>query len=181
MVRSDTPHIKAASAVRILRVNYDNIKAKKVLNDFLDIKDEETTALALDYLKTSRDLLPRNILYDLLSHPSNQISISALRVAKIRLDNYYLPAIVSNLDNVKIAQNTRSVLKQYNEIDVITTLENQLKFNSSNINLIKGIVRCLGEYPTERSIIIIKSLLNQKSYAVSIVCSEALALKFLLI
>ncbi len=170
----DNAHIKAASAVRILRVHPDNKKAKKVLNDFLDIKDKGTTALALDYLKTSRDLLPRKILYDLLSHPSIQISISALRVAKNRLDNYYLPAIISNLDNVKIAQNTRSVLKQYNEVDVITTLENQLKINSSNMSLSKGIVRCLGEYPTERSIIIIKSLLNQKNYDLSIVCSEAL-------
>ena len=167
-------HIKAASAVRILGTKHDDNKAKKVLNDFLDIKDEVTTALALDYLKNSSDLLPKNILYDLLSHPSIQISISALRVAENRLDNYYLPAIISNLDNAKIAQNARSVLKQYNEVDVIKTLEKQLKINASNLSLSKGIVRCLGEYSTEKSILIIKSLLNHKNYEISIVCSEAL-------
>ena len=167
-------HIKAASAVRLLRVHHNNNKAKKVLNDFLDIKDKATTALALDYLKTSSDLLPRNVLYELLSHPSIQISISALSVAKNRLDNYYLPAIISNLENTKIAQSARSVLKQYNEIDVITMLEKQLKINISNLSLLKGIVRCLGEYPTEKSIIIIKSLLNNTNYDLCIVCSEAL-------
>ena len=167
-------HIKAASAVRILGTKHNHNKAKKVLNDFLDIKDEVTTALALDYLKNSSDLLPKNILYDLLSHPSIQISISALRVAENRLDNYYLPAIISNLDNAKIAQNARSVLKQYNEVDVIKTLEKQLKINASNLSLSKGIVRCLGEYSTEKSILIIKSLLNHKNYEISIVCSEAL-------
>jgi hypothetical protein len=167
-------HVKAASAVRILRVHHGNNKAEKVLNDFLDIKDEETTALALDYLKTSSDLLPKNVLYDLLSHPSIKISISALSVAKNRLDNYYLPAIISNLDNAKIAQSARSVLKQYNELDVITTLQKQLKINRFNLSLSKGIVRCLSEYPTERSITIIKSLLTHKNYDLSIVCSEAL-------
>ncbi|MBE77441.1 MAG: hypothetical protein CMG41_06865 [Candidatus Marinimicrobia bacterium] len=167
-------HIKAASAVRILGTKHDDKKAKKVLNDFLDIKDEVTTALALDYLKNSSALLPQNVLYDLLYHPSIQISISALSVAENRLDNYYLPAITSNLDNAKIAQNARSVLKQYNEVDVIKTLEKQLKINASNLSLSKGIVRCLGEYSTEKSVLIIKSLLNHKNYDISIVCSEAL-------
>ena len=167
-------HIKAASAVRILGTKHDDKKAKKVLNNFLDIKDEGTTALALDYLKNSSDLLPKNVLYDLLYHSSIQISISALSVAENRLDNYYLPAITSNLDNAKIAQNVRSVLKQYNEADVIKTLEKQLEINASNLSLSKGIVRCLGEYSTEKSILIIKSLLNHKNYDISIVCSEAL-------
>ena len=36
---------------------------------FLDIKDEGSTALALDYLKKSSDLLPKNVLYDLLYLP----------------------------------------------------------------------------------------------------------------
>ena len=85
-----------------------------------------------------------------------------------------MPAIISNLDNAKIAQNARSVLKQYNKVDVIKTLERQLKINASNLSLSKGIVRCLGEYPTEKSILIIKSLLNHKNYEISIVCSEAL-------
>ena len=52
-------HIKAASAVGILRINKDNKKARTILNDFLDVKDQETTALALDYLKSSSDLLPK--------------------------------------------------------------------------------------------------------------------------
>ena len=61
-------HIKAASAVGILRINKDNKKARTILNDFLDVKDQETTALALDYLKSSSDLLPKNTLYNPVSY-----------------------------------------------------------------------------------------------------------------
>ena len=67
-------HIVASSAVGILRLDKNNKKAKSILNDFLDIKDEATTALALDYLKNYSDLLPRKTLHDLLSHSSLDIS-----------------------------------------------------------------------------------------------------------
>ena len=167
-------HIKAASSVRLLGVNPEHKKAKKVLNEFLDIKDEGSTALALDYLKKSSDLLPKNVLYDLLYHPSIEISISALNVAKNRLDNYYLPAIISNLDNAKIARNARVVLKQYNENNVINTLIEQLEKNNTNINLLKGIARCLGEYQNSKSIYMLRSLINYNIHDLSIVCTEAL-------
>ena len=41
----------ASTAVAILKHNPEHIKAKVILNNFLDVKDENTTAIALDYLK----------------------------------------------------------------------------------------------------------------------------------
>ena len=55
---SENEHIQAASAVGSLRMKIHEIQAKKVLDDFLDVKDEHTTAVALHYLQASGDLLP---------------------------------------------------------------------------------------------------------------------------
>ena len=167
-------HIMAASAVGILRINKDNEKARTILNDFLDVKDEETTALALDYLKSSSDLLPKNTLYKLLSHHSVNISIAALNVAGKRLDEYYLPAIISNLGNVKIAQKARTVLRLYDDMSVIDALRVQLSDNATPLNLSIGIARCFSSYPQADSVSILRSQLSQYNLELSIACSDAL-------
>jgi len=167
-------HIKASSAVGILRINNDNKKARKVLNDFLDVKNEETTSLALDYLKTSSKLLPKNKLYELLSHRSVNISIAALNVAGNRLDEYYLPAIISNLGNVKIAQKARTVLRLYDDLSVGNALKGQLRDNGTPLNLSIGIVRCFSSYPQADSVSILRSQLSQHNLELSIACSDAM-------
>ncbi|MBD68115.1 MAG: hypothetical protein CMG43_04905, partial [Candidatus Marinimicrobia bacterium] len=167
-------HIKTASAVGILRINNDNKKARTILNDFLDVKDEETTAIALDYLKTSSELLPKNTLYKLLSHRSVNISIAALNVAGNRLDEYYLPAIISNLGNVKIAQKARTVLRLYDDMSVINALKGQLRDNGTPLNLSTGIVRCFSSYPQTDSVSILRSQLSQHNLELSIACSDAM-------
>ena len=167
-------HIKASSAVGILRINNDNKKARKVLNDFLDVKNEETTSLALDYLKTSSKLLPKNKLYKLLSHRSVNISIAALNVAGNRLDEYYLPAIISNLGNVKIAQKARTVLRLYDDLSVGNALKGQLRDNGTPLNLSIGIVRCFSSYPQADSVSILRSQLSQHNLELSIACSDAM-------
>ena len=51
---------------------------KSILNDFLDIKDEATTALALDYLKNSTSLLTTTHVQhgrDTLSLPKHFLKI----------------------------------------------------------------------------------------------------------
>ena len=50
---SASPHKIASTAVAILKHDPKHIKAKVILNNFLDINDESTTAIALDYLKDS--------------------------------------------------------------------------------------------------------------------------------
>ena len=167
-------HIKAASAVGILRIDKDNKKARTILNDFLDVKDEETTALALDYLKTSSELLPKKTLYDLLFHHSVNISIAALNVAGNRLEEYYLPAIISNLGNVKIAQKARTVLRLYDNMSVVNALKRQLRDNGTPLNLSIGIVRCFSSYPQTDSVSILRSQLSQYNLELSIACSDAL-------
>ena len=167
-------HIKAASAVGILRINKDNKKARTILNDFLDVKDQETTALALDYLKSSSELLPKNTLYKLLSHHSVNISIAALNVAGNRLDEYYLPAIISNLGNVKIAQKARTVLRLYDNMSVVNALKRQLRDNGTPLNLSIGIVRCFSSYPQTDSVSILRSQLSQYNLDLSISCSDAM-------
>ena len=46
-----------------------------ILNNFLDIKDKSTTAIALDYLKSSTSLLPEETLIRLLNHKSIKINL----------------------------------------------------------------------------------------------------------
>ena len=167
-------HIKAASAVGLLRINKHDKGARKILKDFLDVKDEEATALALDYLKTSSDLLPRKTLYNLLSHPSTDISISALNVAGNRLDEYYLPAIISNLGNVKTAQKARMILKPYNNISVVSALEACLENSENSLYLSLGIVRCFSIYPTIKTVSILKLLFDHNQTEISIASSDAL-------
>ena len=167
-------HIKAASAVGLLRINMHREKAKKLLDDFLDIKDEKTTALALDYLKSSSDLLPKKTLYDLLSHPSTEISVSALNVAGNRLDNYYLPAIISNLGNVKVAQKARSILKLYKKVNVVATLYKCIQDENNSIKQSLGIVKCCSEYPISHSVSLLRSLLNHNNLELSVAASESL-------
>ena len=167
-------HIIASSAVGILRLDKNNKKAKSILNDFLDIKDEATTALALDYLKNYSDLLPRKTLHDLLSHSSLDISNSALNVAGKRLDPYYLPAIISNLKNIKIVQKTRSVLGLYNHTEVINALNEELVNGKEDLHLKLGVVKTLGTFPYVESFVILRSQLNKNNLELSIACSDGL-------
>ena len=173
-INSTDAHISAASSVVILKQNSEESKARKKLNEFLDVKDERTTALALNYLKNSSELLPKNILNDLLHHSSLEISKSALNVAGKRLDNFYLPAIISNLENIKCTHKTRKILKLYDYKIVIRYLEKQLSTNRDNTNLKKGIIRCLAGYNDDRVIRIIKHHLIVDDIDMSIICSESL-------
>ena len=167
-------HIIASSAVGILRLDKNNKKAKSILNDFLDIKDEATTALALDYLKNYSDLLPRKTLYELLSNLSLDISHSALNVAGKRLDPYYLPAIISNLKNIKIVQKTRSVLGLYNHTEVINAFNEELINGKEDVHLKLGIAKTLGTFPYVESFVILRSQLNKNNLELSIACSDGL-------
>ena len=65
-IDSTDAHISAASSVVMLKQNPKDLKARKKLNEFLDVKDEKTTALALNYLRNSSELLPKTILNNLL-------------------------------------------------------------------------------------------------------------------
>ena len=173
-INSTDAHISAASSVVMLKQNPKDLKARKKLNEFLDVKNEKTTALALNYLRNSSELLPKNILNNLLHHPSLEISKSALNVAGNRLNNFYLPAIISNLENIKCTLKTRKILKLYNYKIVIRHLEEQLSLNKDNKNLKKGIMRCLAGYADDRVIQIIKRHLKVNNINISIICSESL-------
>lgn len=173
-INSTDAHISAASSVVMLKQNPKDLKARKKLNEFLDVKNEKTTALALNYLRNSSELLPKNILNNLLHHPSLEISKSALNVAGNRLNNFYLPAIISNLENIKCTLKTRKILKLYNYKIVIRHLEEQISLNKDNKNLKKGIMRCLAGYTDDRVIQIIKKHLKVNNINISIICSESL-------
>ena len=173
-INSTDAHISAASSVVMLKQNPKELKARKKLNEFLDVKDERTTALALNYLRNSSELLPKNILNNLLHHSSLEISKSALNVAGKRLNNFYLPAIISNLENIKCTLKTRKILKLYDHKIVIKHLEEQLSLNKENKNLKKGIMRCLAGYTDDRVILIIKEYLRVNNIDMSIICSESL-------
>ena len=139
-INSSDTHISAASSVAILRIEPENKLARKRLDEFLDVKDEDSTAIALDYLKNSSELLTRDLLNNLLHHPSTKISKSALNVSGDRLDAFYMKAIISNLENVKCAQDARRVLKNFKEKTVISNLKTELQNRDVNKNLKKGIL-----------------------------------------
>ena len=90
--------------------------------------------------------MPEKTLIDLLNHKSIEISKSALNVAGNRLQTKYIPAIISNLENIKCAQNARKVLRLYNQELVLPKLISQLKDLRSNDKLKIGIIRCMAEY-----------------------------------
>ena len=171
---STSPHKIASTAVAILKHDPEHIKAKVILNNFLDIKDESTTAIALDYLKNSTSLLPEKTLIDLLNHKSIEISKSALNVAGNRLQTKYIPAIISNLENIKCAQNARKVLRLYNQELVLPKLISQLKDLRSNDKLKIGIIRCMTEYNQAIVIDIYKEFLNVENLVISSAISESL-------
>ena len=173
-LQNNNAHIKAASAVCLLQIDKNNKKAKIILEDFLDVKDEKTTALALEYLQISSELLPKNTLIALLSHHSIEISLSALNIAGIRLDNDYLPAIISNLSNRKLAINARETLLLYDDDKVLNAIKNELNKKELNKDLIFGIVRCLSSYSNKRAIAMLRKLLNNKELELSIQVSNTM-------
>ena len=173
-VNSKNAHISAASSVAVLKQDPKEKNARKKLNNFLDVKNESTTALALNYLKNSSELLPQEVLNNLLYHPSVEISKSALNVAGNRLNRFYLAAIISNLENLKCTQRTRNVLKLYDDKIVLNQFEEQLRIHDGKLNLKKGIIRCLAYYFDDHAILLIKKHLKVNDVNMSIICSESL-------
>ena len=173
-INSSDTHISAASSVAILRIEPENKLARKRLDEFLDVKDEDSTAIALDYLKNSSELLTRDLLNNLLHHPSTKISKSALNVSGERLDAFYMKAIISNLENVKCAQDARRVLKNFKEKTVISNLKTELQNRDINKNLKKGILYCLSEYSNGEVIKLIKNQINKNDLDMSIAAADAL-------
>ena len=173
-LQNDNGHIKAASAVCLLQIDKNNEKAKIILEDFLDVKDEKTTALALEYLQISSELLPKDTLITLLFHPSIEISLSALNIAGKRLHNDYLPAIISNLSNIKLAIIARETLLLYDDEKVLNTIEDELNKEDINKDLISGIVRCLGSYSHKKSLEMLRLLLTNEDLELSIQVSNSM-------
>ena len=173
-INSSDIHISAASSVAILRIDSESTLARKRLDEFLDVKDEDSTAIALDYLKNSSELLTRDLLNNLLRHPSTKISKSALNVSGERLDAFYMKAIISNLENVKCAQDARRVLKNFKEKTVISNLKTELQNRDINRNLKKGILYCLSEYSNGEVIKLIKNQINKNDLDISIAAADAL-------
>ena len=118
--------------------------------------------------------MPEKTLIDLLNHKSIEISKSALNVAGNRLHPSYIPAIISNLENIKCAQNARSVLRLYNQELVLPKLISHLKDLRSNDKLKIGIIRCMTEYNQAIVIDIYKEFLKVENLVISSAISESL-------
>ncbi len=150
------------------------IQVTIILEDFLDVKDEKTTALALEYLQISSELLPKDTLITLLFHQSIEISLSALNIAGKRLHNDYIPAIISNLSNIKLAIIARETLLLYDDEKVLNGIENELNKKNINKDLIFGIVRCLSSYSHKKSLEMLRFLLTNKDLELSIQVSNSM-------
>ena len=72
----------------------------------------------------------------------------------------YIPAIISNLENIKCAQNARNILRLYNQELVLPKLISQLKDIRTSDKLKIGIIRCMTEYNQAIVIDIYKEFLN---------------------
>ena len=171
---SDNEHIQAASAVGLLRMKIHKIEAEKILHDFLDVKDEHTTAIALYYLQASSDLLPNETLIELLPYPSFEIREAALKVAGNRHELSLLPAIISNLESSETANFARSALTQFPGDDVITSLADSLSDDSISKSLERGITRCLEDYPTKNTVRILRVLLTRSDMDILVTAARSL-------
>ena len=118
--------------------------------------------------------MPEKTLIDLLNHKSIEISKSALNVAGNRLQTKYIPAIISNLENIKCAQNARNILRLYNQELVLPKLISQLKDLRTSDKLKIGIIRCMTEYNQAIVIDIYKEFLNVGNLVISSAISESL-------
>ena len=156
---SDNEHIQAASAVGSLRMNIHGTQAKKVLDDFLDVKDEHKTAVALHYLQASDALLPNETLIDLLTYPSFEIREAALKVAGIRHEPSLLTATIFNLGSSETANFARSALAHFDENEVIGSLADTLADDSAQKSVILGIAHCIEDYSIEKSVVLLRTLL----------------------
>ena len=63
--------------------------------------------------------MPEKTLIDLLNHKSIEISKSALNVAGNRLQTKYIPAIISNLENIKYIFSGKDKLARFNPDNVL--------------------------------------------------------------
>ena len=156
---SENEHIQAASAVGSLRMKIHETQAKKVLDDFLDVKDEHTTAVALHYLQASGDLLPNETLIELLTYPSLEIREAALKVAGTRHEPSLLKAIIFNLGSSETAQFARDTLTRFLKNDVVDSLSHSLLDDDISKSLTLGIAHCLEDYSTTRSVRVLRTLL----------------------
>lgn len=174
LLKSNDDHLIASSAIAILKIDFENDKARQTLKDFLNVKNVTQTVIALEYLRDSVTMLTKNNLFDLLYHSSTEISNAALNVAGNRLDEFYLPAIISNLENLKCSPQARNILKLYNEEKVLNELVIQLEDDSSRNDLKIGIIRCMAEYPQQVVINTFKNHLTVKHISLATTISESL-------
>ncbi|SVA63955.1 uncharacterized protein METZ01_LOCUS116809 [marine metagenome] len=173
-LNSNNEHIKAASAVGLLRMKKHEIEAEKVLHDFLDVKDKHTTAVALYYLQTSDDLLPNETLTNLLLYPSFEIREAALKIAGNRQELSLLPGIISNLKSSEPANFARSSLAQFPADEVIISLADSLSDDSISKSLELGITRCLEDYPTKNTVRILQTLLTRTNTEIMVTVARSL-------
>ena len=171
---SGNEHIQAASAVGSLRMKIHEAQAKKILDDFLDVKDEHTTAVALHYLQASGDLLPNETLIKLLTYPSLEIREAALKVAGNRNEPSLLTAIIFNLGSSETAHFSRNTLARFLENDVVDSLSHSLSDDNISKSLTLGIVHCLEDYSTTRSVRLLRTLLIHGDIDIMVIAARSL-------
>ena len=135
-------------------------KAIMILNNALESDDEQIKANAIKRLEKNEEILPETKLIEFLKDENIYVSNVALQIAEKRKDESLIPAIISNLSNIKTSLQARQTLKVFSKNFIIQSFKDLLSKEDLSRSLRLGIIRALREYDGHTSIDILISQLS---------------------
>ena len=161
LLESESNEQRAAAAAAIIDIQAGSMdKAIMILNNALESDDEQIKANAIKRLEKNEEILPEAKLIEFLKDENIYVSNVALQIAEKRKDESLIPAIISNLSNIKTSLQARQTLKVFSKDFIIQSFKDLLSKEDLSRSLRLGIIRALREYDGHTSIDILISQLS---------------------
>lgn len=160
LLESESKEQQSAAAAAIIDIDAGSIeKAVRILNNALESDDEQTKANALKRLEHNENILPESKLIEFLEDESTYACNVALQIAEKRKGENLIPAIISNLSNIKTSIQARQTLKVFSDDLVANNFSELLSKEELSRSLKLGIIKTLRDYPS------VDLLMNQLHHA----------------
>jgi len=160
LLESESKEQQSAAAAAIIDIDAGSIeKAVRILNNALESDDEQTKANALKRLEHNENILPESKLIEFLEDESTYACNVALQIAEKRKGENLIPAIISNLSNIKTSIQARQTLKVFSDDLITNNFSELLSKEELSRSLKLGIIKTLRDYPS------VDLLMNQLHHA----------------
>tara|TARA_Y100000590_G_C15738795_1_gene1019500 strand:+ start:1449 stop:4598 length:3150 start_codon:yes stop_codon:yes gene_type:complete len=166
--------IKSSSSISILKMNNKHEKAKTILHELLNHKENQIIAKTITFLINSNNLIDKKTILRLLSHDSLEVRRETIKVSGSYPSTDLINPLIRNLSISSLFDDIVDALEIQNKSDIIIEISKVLQEPQITVRLKKGIFQILKEYHNQESIDLLRSGLKEKDISIASIAADSL-------